>query len=157
MLQSILTNIFMAGTGAKMNDSPVVVADADAIVAQASPEDNLHDEAVKIAKKLTQLNAQVLYPVTAIAEATTHIQRVLSSGATAYGTAIAFTDPNVGVVEVNQETIKHATQFFSPKTSKKNTLYDCIIAAIAEENKADAIFSFDKFYKNKGFKLASEL
>lgn len=147
----------MAGTGAKMNDSPVVVVDADAIVAQASPEDNLHDEAVKIAKKLTQLNAKVLYPVTAITEATTHIQRVLNSGATAYGTAIAFTDPNVNVVEVNQETIKHAMQFFSPTTSKKNTLYDCIVASVAEESKADAIFSFDRFYKSKGFKLASEL
>lgn len=147
----------MAETGLKINNPPIVVADADAIVAQASPGDNLHNNAVSVAKKLTQLNAQVLYPATAIVEATTHIQRVLGSGATAYGTAIAFTDPNVNVVEINQETIKHATQFFSPTTSKKNTLYDCIVAAVAEENKADAIFSFDKFYKSKGFKLAIEL
>lgn len=150
-------NIFMAETGAKVNNPPVVVADADAIVAQASPDDNLHAKAVKIAKRLMQLNAQVLYPATAITEATTHIQRVLNSGATAYGTVIAFTDPNVNVVEVSQETIKHATQFFSPTASKKNTLYDCIVAAVAEENKADAIFSFDKFYKSKGFRLAIEL
>jgi len=74
----------------------------------------------------------------------------------AYGTAVAFSDPNVSVVAVNQDTIKHAIQFFSPTTSKKNTLYDCIIAAVAEENKADAIFSFDQFYKKQGFKLASE-
>jgi len=47
----------------------------------------------------------------------------------AYGTAVAFSDPNVSVVAVNQDTIKHAIQFFSPTTSKKNTLYDCIIAA----------------------------
>ena len=99
----------------------------------------------------------MLYPSTAICEATTHIQRVLSNGATAYGTAIAFTNPNIGVVEVNQETLKHAAQFFSPTTSKKNTLYDCIIAAVAEEHNADAIFSFDGFYKKNGFKLASEL
>lgn len=147
----------MVKTGAEMNNPLVVIADADAIVAQASPGDNLHASAVKTAEKLTQLNAQVLYPATAITEATTHIQRVLNSGATAYGTAIAFTDPNVNVVEVNQETIKHAMQFFSPTTSKKNTLYDCIVAAVAEENKADAIFSFDRFYKTKGFKLALEL
>lgn len=140
-----------------MNNPLVVIVDADAIVAQASPSDNLHASAVKTAEKLIQLNAQVLYPATAITEATTHIQRVLNSGAIAYGTAIAFTDPNVNVVEVNQETIRHATQFFSPTTSKKNTLYDCIVAAVAEENKADAIFSFDRFYKTKGFKLALEL
>jgi len=140
-----------------MNNPPIVVVDADAIVAQASPGDNLHVKAVHIAEKLTRLNAQVLYPTTAITEATTHIQRVLSSGATAYGTAVAFTNPNVSVVEVNQETIKHAIQFFGPTTSKKNTLYDCIVAAVAEEYKADVIFSFDSFYKKKGFKLASEL
>lgn len=150
-------SIFTEGIGAKVNNPLVIVADADAIVAQASPEDNLHSKAVKVAEKLTQLNANVLYPATAITEAITHIQRVLNNGATAYGTAIAFTDPNVNVVEINQEIVKHATQFFSPATSKKNTLYDCIIAAVAEENKADAIFSFDKFYKKKGFKLASEL
>ena len=147
----------MVEIGVRVNNLPVVVADADAIVAQASPEDNLHTKAVRIAKKLIQINAKVLYPATAITEATTHIQRVLNSGATAYGTAVAFTDTNINVVEINHATIRHATQFFSPTTSKKNTLYDCIVAAVAEENKADAIFSFDKFYKSKGFKLASEL
>lgn len=140
-----------------MNNGPIVVVDADAIVAHASPKDDLHNKAVNVANKLIQLNAKVLYPTTAIAEATTHMQRVLNSGATAYGTTTAFTDSNVNVVEVNQETIKHAVQFFSPTTSKKNTLYDCIIAAVAEEHKADAIFSFDKFYKTKGFTLASDL
>lgn len=140
-----------------MNKNPVIIVDADAIVAQASLEDNLHDRAVKIAEKLVQLNAKVLYPVTAIIEATTHIQRVLNNGVIAYGTAIAFADANVNVVEVNHETIKHAIQFFGATTSKKNTLYDCIVAVVAKENKADAIFSFDRFYKKQGFKLASEI
>lgn len=140
-----------------MNNPPIVVADADAIVAQASPNDNLYTRAVKIARKLTDMNAQVLYPATAIIEATTHMQRVLGSGATAYDTAVSFTEPGINVVEINQETIKHAIQFFSPTTSKKNTLYDCIVAAVAEKYKADAVFSFDNFYKKHGFKLASEL
>ncbi|MBI2028921.1 type II toxin-antitoxin system VapC family toxin [Candidatus Gottesmanbacteria bacterium] len=140
-----------------MSNSLRVIADADAIVAQVSPNDSLHLKAVKTAENLVKTNAQLLYPVTAVIEATTHIQRVLNSGATAYGTAAAFTDSNVSVIEVNQETLKHAMQFFSPTTSKKNTIYDCIVAALAEENDADAIFSFDKFYKSKGFKLASDM
>jgi len=140
-----------------MNKPPLVVVDADAIVAQVSTGDNLHDKAIKIAKNLAQLNAQVFYPATAITEAVTYIQRVLGSGAAACAITIAFTDPTINVVEINQNTIKHAAQFFSPTTSRKNTLYDCIVAAVAEEYKAEAIFSFDKFYKKKGFKLASEL
>lgn len=65
--------------------------------------------------------------------------------------------PEVEVAEINKQTLIHALNYFSPITSKKNTLFDCIVAAVAEEYKADAIFSFDKFYKKKGFKLASEL
>lgn len=140
-----------------MNSPLIVVADADAIVGQASPSDNLHNRAVRTAQRLAELNAQIVYPVTAIVEATTHIQRVLGSTVTAYGTAINFIDPNINIVEVNQQTIRHALDYFSPITSKKNTLYDCIVAAVAREYDADAIFSFDKFYKKKGFKLASEL
>ena len=97
-----------------------------------------------------------IYPSTAIAESNAYMQRVLNSTASAYGTAVIFTSPGVQVAEVNGETLKHALKYFSHTASKKNTLFDCIVAAIAEDNNADAIFSFDRFYKRKGFKLASE-
>lgn len=134
-----------------------IVGDADAIVAQANPHDSNHNRAVKIAQELVDSQANVVYPATAVVEAVTHIQRALSSGATAFGTAQLMVDPVVQVVEVNKQIISSALKYFSPTTSKKNTLFDCIVASVAEENKADAIFSFDKFYKSKGFKLASEL
>lgn len=134
-----------------------IIVDADAIIAQANPNDLHHQTAVLVSQYLANTNAQVIYPATAIAESNAYMQRVLNSAASAYGTAVVFTDPNVQVAEVNQETLRNALRFFSPTTSKKNTLFDCTVAAIAEEHKADAIFSFDKFYKSKGFVLASEL
>ena len=137
--------------------SKLVIGDADAIVAQANPEDSNHDKAVSIAEKLIQSQVNVIYPVTAVLEAVTHIQRALSSGATAYGTAQLMIDPSVQVIEVNQQTLTNALTYFSPTTSKQNTLFDCVVAAVADEYKADAIFSFDRFYKKKGFKLAEEL
>ena len=141
-----------------MKKPPVVVVDADAIVAQAFPKDSNHQKAEKISRRLIELGAQVIYPVTAITEAVTVIQRVLGSKATAYGTAVIFTDPRAEIVGINRETYNRAVnQFFSPKMSKKNTLFDCLVASMADEYQADAIFSFDKFYKTKGFKLASEL
>ena len=103
------------------------------------------------------MNAQVIYPSTAIVESNAFIQRPLNSSASAYGTAVVFTNPEVQVAEVNQQTLKTALKYFSPTTSKKNTLFDCIVAAVADEQKADAIFSFDNFYRKKGFKLASEI
>lgn len=48
-------------------------------------------------------------------------------------------------------------KFFKDKASKKDILFDYIVAAAAEEYKTEAVFSFDKFYKKHNFKLASEL
>lgn len=140
-----------------MNKQPVVVVDADAIIGQTDPKDPHHKKATEISQKLLNLNAQIIYPVTAVAEANAYMQRVLNSTTTAYGIAQAMTDPVFNVVEVNKQTLINALDYFSPKTSKKNTLFDCIVAAVAEEYKADAIFSFDKFYESKGFQLATDL
>src|SRR3989344_970665 len=143
--------------GLKMNNTPKVIVDADAIIAQASLNDQHHNAATKISESLAKMNAQVIYPSTVIAESNAYMQRVLNSTASAYGTAVVFTNPGVQIAEVGGETLKHAIKYFSPSTSKKNTLFNCIVAAVAEDNNADAIFSFDRFYKKKGFKLASEL
>ena len=144
-------------TGAKMNNQLKIIVDADAIIAQANPDDSHYQKAVEISKHLTDIKAQIYYPVTAIAESNAYIQRVLKSTASAYHTAQVFIDPNLQVVEVDQNTIKNALNFFKPTTSQKNTLFDCIIAALAIEYRADAVFSFDKFYPKNGFKLASDL
>lgn len=140
-----------------LSKPPVVVVDADAIVAQAFPNDSNHERAVSISNRLNDLGAQVIYPASAVLEATTVLQGRLNSGLTAYGTATVFSDPNVQVAEVNQNTLTKAMIYFSPTTSKKNTLFDCVVMAVADENKANAIFSFDKLYEKKGYKLASEL
>ncbi|MBI3384718.1 PIN domain-containing protein [Candidatus Gottesmanbacteria bacterium] len=141
-----------------MNKPPLVVIDADAIVAQAFPKDANFEKANKISQYLTAINANMLYPVTAITEAVTVLQRKLNSSVTALETAAVFTDQSLQIIDINNKIYSRAVNhYFLPSTSKKNTLFDCIAAAVAEEFKADAIFSFDNFYKKKGFKLAGEL
>lgn len=150
-------NICGVKIGVKMSKPLKVIVDSDAIIAQANPKDKHHASAKKISETLVKLNAQVIYPATTIPESNAYIQRVLNSTASAYGTAVVLTDQNIQVAEVDHQTLESAMKYFSPTTSKKNTLFDCIVAAVAEKQKADAIFSFDTFYKKKGFKLASEL
>ena len=140
-----------------MNKPPIIVVDADALIAQTNSEDVHHNKALAISHNLIETNAQVIYPATAIIEAATHMQRVLNSSSSAYGTARIMTEPDTQVAEVNKQTIVNALKYFSPTTSKKNTLFDCIVAAVAEEYKADAVFSFDRFYVKKGFRLAKDL
>jgi predicted nucleic acid-binding protein len=140
-----------------MNKYPVIIADADAIIAIAHANDAHHMKAMQISEKLEHLQAQVLYPATAIAEAATFIERVLLNTAMAFGTVSLLTSLEAQVVEVNKQVLVEAIQHFSPHASKKNTMFDCIIAAIARREKADAVFSFDRFYKKNGFALAEEL
>lgn len=135
----------------------LVVGDADSIIAQANPKDLKHHEATVISQRLIQSKTRLIYPVTAVAEALTFIQRVLHSPATAYGAAVEFANSSQ-LVDVDQDIYFLAIKkYFNPKASKKNTLFDCLVASVAETYHADAIFSFDKFYKSKGFRLASEL
>lgn len=139
-----------------MSKPLTIVADADAIIAQVSQTDAHHQITQRTVEMLLQKEAQILYPVTAVLEANAFIQRVLNEPEAAYEIAKIFQDPQVSVVEINQETLAVALQYFSANQSKKHTLFDCVVAAVAEEYQADAIFSFDKFYKTKGFTLASE-
>lgn len=135
----------------------VVVVDADAIIAQVNADDAHHLMAMRIAKKLNELEAEILYPASAIVESVTHVQRVLNDSGKADEIITVAMGSNFRVIEVNKLVLKLASHYFDPKSTKKNTLFDCVVAAIAKEYDADAIFSFDKFYKKQGFKLASEL
>lgn len=150
-------SIYGVEIGVRMNKQPIVVVDADALVAQTNPADIHYQKANTISQNLINMNAQVIYPVTAVAEAATHMQRVLNSTASAHGTVQFMCEPASQVVEVNKQTLVNSLKYFSHSSSKKNTVFDCIVAAVAEEYKADAIFSFDRFYKTKGFKLAEDL
>src|SRR5579871_4688570 len=132
-------NICGVKIGARVNNPPMIIVDADAIIAQADPNDAHHKTATEISESLVNMNAQVVYPATAVAEANAYMQRVLNNTASAYGTAVVFTNPDVQVANISQETIRSAIKYFSPTTSKKNTLFDCIVAAVAEKYEADAI------------------
>ena len=140
-----------------MNKGLTVVMDADGIIAQHNPDDIHHREALRITKNLAENNAHVVYPATTIVEAATHIQRVLNSTVSAYGTTQVLVESGVEVAQIDIDTLSKALNYFSPKTGKNNTLFDYVVMAVADEYEADAIFSFDKVYKSKGYKLASDL
>lgn len=140
-----------------MSRSLTIVVDTDAIVAQVKKDDKNHRVAMAISSSLVSSNAQVIYPATTVVEAVTFIQRPLNNPPVAYGTAQLIANSSAQVAEVNQKTLRNAMKYFSATGSKKNTLFDCIVIAVAEEVHADAIFSFDRFYKKQGFKLAGEI
>jgi len=134
----------------------LIVGDADSIIAQVNQKDLKHKEAGDISQNLIELKAQLIYPVTAVIEAVTFTQRVLNSSAAAFEIAVEFAN-SVQLVDVDKRIYSHAVdKYFDLKARKKDTMFDCVVASVADKYSADAIFSFDKFYKKHGFKLVSE-
>ena len=133
----------------------LVVADADAIIAVTMVGDANHSKAILVEKGLKERGVRLLYPVTAIAEAVTFMQRALSSGATARAAAESFSNKDVEKADMDNEILERAVRrYFRFIVSKKNTIFDCIVAAVADKHDTKEIFSFDGFYKKCGFKLA---
>ena len=140
-----------------MSKPLILVADADIIVAQAYINDALHKKTVQIGAKLAKDGAHIIFPSTTIAEAITTIQRKLSNPQLAATTLDLLTQKDMTIEAVDQEIIRQAKKLFNPSTSKHNTIFDCIVAVLAKKNRADAIFSFDDWYRKLGFTLVSEL
>lgn len=116
-----------------------------------------HSRALQISQKLVSSEAKVLFPVSALVEAATAIQRRYNNPSLANDLLMEYKDPNLLVTTITQEDFIDSTTYFDPKASKHHTSFDCLILALAKKHKADIILSFDEFYKNKGFKVAGEL
>ena len=138
-------------------NNPLIVVDADAIIAQAHEGDANHRKALFISGNLNARQAHIIYPASAIAEAITVLFGRLDKRIVAQAVAVSFTDLHIQIAHINQTMISHALKYFDPKASKNHTFFDCIVAAVAEQYKADASFSFDRFYEKKGFTLAEDV
>lgn len=135
----------------------IIVVDSDGLIGISNMEDVHYAQSIKLLQKLKQENAQLIYPATTIAETTAMLQIRLNKQDTA-NQIIEFVRSGAFWVEsVDQTILVMAASFLNQDRSKHATLFDGVVAAIAQRYRADAIFSFDKFYKSKGFKLASEL
>jgi len=135
----------------------LVVGDADSIIAQVNANDLNHAKSSSTSRRLIELKARLLYPTTAVAEAVTVIQRPLNSLPTAHEAAAEFAN-STQLIPVDHDIFSLAVnKYYTTRSSKRDTLFDAIVAACAQSYNADAIFSFDKYYKKLGYKLASEL
>jgi len=138
-------------------ESRLVIADADALIALANPEDVHYNSVRAISEYLDEKEIAILFPLTAIIEAVTTLQRKLTKPELAQVINDKVKDGELPVQYIDEATFAEATQLFNPLGSKQNTLYDALVAALAKQLHAMAIFSFDHWYKQQGFTLASDL
>ena len=135
----------------------IVVADTDALIALALEDDPHHKKAQQISNSLIRNLVTVIFPVTVFPEAITSLKRAANQPKKAHLLNRQYLSGAFHVEYISEDIMKKAAEIFDKKAnSKKNTLFDAIVAATAEKLKADAIFSFDKWYSKLGFKLLSK-
>jgi predicted nucleic acid-binding protein len=145
----------MPGTN---DDAPlVVIGDADGLIALLQEDDSNHEKAVQIARRCVEQHAEVIFPLTAIVEAVTTLQRKLNNPPLAEKVRQQTIEGQLVVDEIDRETLKQASTLFNPFGSKQNTLFDAIVAVVARKYGATVIFSFDGWYKQIGLTLAYDL
>ena len=139
------------------NNEPLVIVDADAIIALSSTSDANHEKAKRILQALSANHAVALFPTTAICEAVTVLRGRLNRPDDAGRIIKKFQRGDFPVQAVDQQILTDAAALFHPLASKKNTLFDAVVAAIAKHHHADAIFSFDGWYRKIGLTLTDDL
>lgn len=134
-----------------------VVVDSDSIFAIYNPNDPLNTKATKTFKQLIAQDYQFVYPTSVLFEVISLFQRVLPTPRVATKLIEMIKNGRLLIYVIDADTLKEAATLFDPAGSKKNTLVDCSVVAVAKKIKADGVFSYDSFYAKQGLKLAQEL
>lgn len=132
----------------------LAVGDADALIALAVSLDANHQQAVQTNNNLTKQGITIVFPNTAILEAITSLSRALNLAQAAQSVNNQYLKGSLTVEYVDEQIQQRAGEIFAGNKSKKDTIFDAVVAATAEKLGTDLVFSFDHFYKSKGFKLA---
>jgi predicted nucleic acid-binding protein len=134
-----------------------VIVDSDGLIGLSNKKDSHYLDSVDLLGKLQKWGVELIYPVTMLAEATAVLQIRLNKQEAANLILESIKSGEFEIEPVDDSLLLIAIRYLQSSRNKHITLFDGIIAAVAEKYQADAIFSFDKFYKSQGFKLASEL
>ena len=134
----------------------LAVGDADALVALADQKDANHDKARKVSEWLRARAYEVVFPNTAILEAIAALKRAKNLPEKAHLINRQYQAGAFLVKFVNAGIQLRASKRFEKTVSKKNTIFDAIVAETAVEIEADYIFSFDRWYSKEGFRLAED-
>ena len=134
-----------------------LVVDSDAIYAIYNSDDPLNSKATKTFQKLIENEFQLVYPTSVLFESISLFQRVSPSPDVTKLLIDMVKNNELITYVIDVELLKASAAIFKPAGSKKNTLVDCSVVAVAKKIKADGVFAYDEFYKKQGLKLAEDL
>jgi uncharacterized protein len=134
----------------------MIFIDSDAYIGALLVTDPHNRNAIRFFKLLDEKNEQLVTSWEVIDEVATKLS--YTSGKKL---AKKFLDDRLNSDEsiyfVNKDTSTKVANLFNKQTSKNVSLTDCANMVIAKELGIDTFFSFDKHYKQNGFKLLGEI
>jgi predicted nucleic acid-binding protein len=141
------------------NQTPplLVIGDTDGLIALLNADDLLFNQAKQTVEYLAEHNAQIIFPVTTIAETITTFTRKLKQPALAAHIIEYIRHGELLIDAVDLTQFDAALWVFDPAGSKKNTIFDALVVATADKLGARTIFSFDAWYTKLGYTLAFDL
>lgn len=134
-----------------------IVVDSDAIFALYNPNDPLNTRATHTFQQLIAQDFQLIYPTSVLFEIISLFQRVLPTPTVTAKLIEMIQNDQLSTYIIDTNTLKEAALIFNPAGSKKNSLIDCSVVAIAKKIKASGVFAYDEFYKKQGLKLAEDV
>lgn len=135
----------------------IVVVDSDAIFAIYNPNDPLNTQATQTFKELISQGYQLVYPISVVFEIISLFQRVSPTPTVTAKLIEMIKNDELLIHIIDADILKEAAALFDPSGSKKNTLIDCSVVAVAKKIKADGVFAYDEFYAKQGLKPAEDL
>lgn len=134
-----------------------VVVDSDSIFAIYNPSDPLNKQATQTFQQLIAQQFTLIYPTSVLFEVISLFQRVLPTPTVTRRLIEMIKNDQLPIHIIDSDTLKESAALFNPAGSKKNTLIDCSVVAVAKKIKAAGVFAYDSFYTKQGLKLAEDL
>ena len=134
------------------------IIDTDALLGIFNIKDALHKDATTVAKELKKKGINTLLLPTTLSEFARLASYQIGIKEAQEATEILI-NSDIPVLEVTKEITKSAVSLYKKQTSKKESLFDCYVMAMAKKLGISHIFSFDDGYTKRinGFQLAKDL
>lgn len=139
-----------------MEKNLLIIVDTDALLALFNPHDIHHKLTYTLFEQLLEADAKIRIPASAISESITALQRKFNKPDLAKQLLDFIKTGDLFIQAVDEDLIAQAADLFNVHGSKKNTFFDAIVLATYKKLHADAIFSYDNWYKKKGATLLKD-
>jgi len=134
----------------------IAIVDTDALIGLFNTEDALHTRSKEVSGRLLENDFQIAILHTTLAEfaAVAGVRIGIEKAKEAVNRLTSFSFISV---DIDNHLMNKALAFFNRQTSRRETLFDCLVMAASIELSADCIFSFDEGYSKNNFVLAKNL